>query len=192
VTRVSSQPEPRRNDRFEAIYLEYHASIYSYVYRRLNGAPAEVPDVVADVFAVAWRRLDRLPHGSEAQLWLYGLARHTLLNHRRGLRRRGRLLERLGREASTATQVTVASDAGDSWLVSAIERLPEPYREAVMLVSWEGCSHADAAQVLGCSVNAVALRLHKAKARLLADPLVTQQLFGARVGAVGTLEGRGR
>ena len=180
-------PPSRRRDRdrreqFEALYAEHHAAIYAYVYRRLPGSAAEVPDVVAEVFAVSWRRLDEMPAGAETRLWLFGLARHLLLNHRRGQRRRRRLFDRLSREASTVPQVTVMAEGGDAWLVAAIERLPDAYREALRLVSWEGCSHAQAAAVLGCSVNAVALRLHKAKARLRADPLVTEHLFAQGAG----------
>ena len=176
-----------RRGRFEALYLEHHAAIHAYVYRRLPGAPAEVQDVVAEVFVVAWRRLEEMPRGAEARLWLFGLARHTLFNHRRGQRRRRRLFDRLSREASTMPQATVIGEPADAWLVAAIERLPDAYREAVRLVSWEGCSHAEAAVVLGCSVNAVALRLHKAKARLRADPLVTEHLFAERAQDTRTL-----
>jgi len=50
-----------------------------------------------------------------------------------------------------------------------------------MLVSWDGCTHAEAAQVLDCSVNAVALRLHKAKTRLREDPLVAAHLQSSQV-----------
>ena len=180
-----------RRDQFEALYAEHHAAIYVYVYRRLPAALSEVPDVVAEVFAVTWRRLDEMPAGAETRLWLFGLARHLLLNHRRGQRRRRRLFDRLSREASTVPQATAMADGGDAWLVAAIERLPDAYREALRLVSWEGCSHAEAAAVLGCSVNAVALRLHKAKARLQADPLVMEHLFArgpGRAQASATLE----
>jgi RNA polymerase sigma-70 factor (ECF subfamily) len=178
---VSNERERRK--RFEALYAEHHASIYAYVYRRLPGAGADVPDVVAEVFAVAWRRLDLVPPGAQARLWLYGLARHTLLNQRRGQRRRLALLHRLRGEASTGARAHTPGDPEDVWLLAAIERLPDAYREALRLVNWEGCSHAEAAEILGCSVNAVALRLHKAKARLREDPLVTQHLFAARAQA---------
>ena len=70
----------------------------------------------------------------------------------------------------------VAAGEGDNSLKDAINRLPDPYREVLQLVAWEGCSHSEAAQVLGCSVNAVALRLHKAKARLRKDPVVAARL----------------
>ncbi len=185
-----STDELIRRELFEALYADHHAAIYAYVYRRTPGGAADAPDVVADVFAVAWRRLDEIPEGDATRLWLYGLARHVLLNHQRGHRRRVRLFARLHREAATAPAAAAPPELSDAWLVAAIERLPDPYREALRLVSWEGCSHAEAAQVLGCSVNAVALRVHKAKARLREDPLVTQHLFAARAAAVRAIDGR--
>ena len=48
-------------------------------------------------------------------------------------------------------------------LRGALEELPSGQREALILVVLEGLSHAEAAQVLGCSENAVAVRLHKAR-----------------------------
>ncbi len=180
-----------RRERFEALYTDEYASIYGYVYRRLHYAASEVPDLVAEVFSVAWRRLDDLPHGGEARLWLYGLARHLLANHRRGSHRRVRLQSRLRREVSTGVRVNVAADPADAWLADAIERLPDAYREALRLVSWEGCTHAEAAQILGCSVNAVALRLHKAKARLREDPLVAARLFAERAQAGDAVRAQG-
>jgi RNA polymerase sigma-70 factor (ECF subfamily) len=49
---------------------------------------------------------------------------------------------------------------------AALQELRPFDREVVLLVYWDGLSHAEAASVLGCSVNAVALRIKKAKARL--------------------------
>ncbi len=169
-----------RRTRFESLYLAHYATIYAYVHRRLPAAASDVPDVVADVFAVAWRRLEEIPDEHEARLWLFGIARHVLLNHGRGQRRRRRLFDRLSREESSRPQVAVAADPANAWLLAAIERLPDAYREAVRLVNWDGCTHAEAAAILGCSVNAVALRLHKAKARLRADPGVSEHLFAER------------
>lgn len=171
----ASRPDrAARRERFESLYVEHYAPIYRYVDRRIDGA--EVADVVADVFTAAWRRLGEVPEGEGARLWLYALARNSLLNQRRGRRRRWRLLSRLTAEAAALPRVEGAASEADNTMRDAINRLPDTYREVLRLVAWEGCSHAEAAQVLGCSVNAVALRLHKAKARLLEDPLVAAHL----------------
>ena len=107
---ASRQDRAARRERFEALYGQHYAPIYRYVDRRVDGP--EVPDVVADVFTAAWRRLDEVPEGEGARLWLYGLARNSLLNHGRGRRRRWRLLSRLSAEASAVRRVEVAAGEG--------------------------------------------------------------------------------
>lgn len=157
-------------DRFRALYFEHYASIYAYVHRRLAGAQADVHDVVAEVFAVLWRRLDELPAPPEDRLWLYGVARRCSLRARRSGLRRWRLRERLSDEARA--RETLNGHAGDSRTVlvrAAIQRLRPADREVLRLVLWEGLTHAEAASVLGCSANAVALRLHRARTRLRAE-----------------------
>lgn len=49
---------------------------------------------------------------------------------------------------------------------AAIARLREADREVLALVLWERLSHSEVAELLGCSTNAVAVRLHRARARL--------------------------
>ena len=66
----------------------------AYVLRRVERAE-DAGDVVAETFLVAWRRMDKVPAGDEARLWLYGVARRQLANQRRGELRRSRLADRL-------------------------------------------------------------------------------------------------
>jgi RNA polymerase sigma-70 factor (ECF subfamily) len=47
----------------------------------------------------------------------------------------------------------------------AFRSLPEGDRELLALVGWEGLDHAQIATVLGCSRNAVRIRLHRARKR---------------------------
>src|SRR5690349_25142851 len=55
---------------------------------RRCSSPEDAADVVAETYVIAWRRMDELPHGEAGRLWLYGVARRVLANHRRGERRR--------------------------------------------------------------------------------------------------------
>lgn len=156
-----------REDRFGALYDAHYRAVYRYVYRRLGPGVDEVRDTVADVFAVAWRRLDDAPVGDEQLLWLYGVAHRCVLRARRSASRRLRLLARLTDEARTRP-FSAAPDSGEHEVRDAIERLPAGDQEALRLVMWEGLSHREAAGVLGCSTNAIAQRLHTARERLRA------------------------
>ncbi|RPH35500.1 MAG: sigma-70 family RNA polymerase sigma factor, partial [Chloroflexi bacterium] len=49
--------------------------------------------------------------------------------------------------------------------LEALSRLSASDQELLRLVAWEELSHAEIAEVMGISVNAVAIRLHRARAR---------------------------
>jgi RNA polymerase sigma-70 factor (ECF subfamily) len=160
--------EKCREERFEALYVQHYPAIYAYVHRRLVGLGAEVTDVVADVFSVAWRRLDEVPDAPQARLWLYAVARRCVARARRSGWRRWRLQARLSEEARAGTDRR-SEDPQVSLVRDAVERLRPVDREVVRLVMWDGLTHAEVARVLGCSTNAVAVRLHKARKRLRAE-----------------------
>ncbi|HEX3946441.1 MAG TPA: sigma-70 family RNA polymerase sigma factor [Acidimicrobiales bacterium] len=171
----SSQEDPEPVETpFEVFYRAQYAGIYAFVLRRLDGSREDVADVAAEVFATAWRRRDQLPPPPEDRPWIYGVAGRVLSRHRRGHGRRTRLLHRLQDQAPVGPRsVEPADDASpparsdDARRVrSAMARLREADREVLALVLWDRLSHAEAGQVLGCSANAVAIRMHRARARL--------------------------
>jgi RNA polymerase sigma-70 factor (ECF subfamily) len=148
-------------DRLEDLFEAHHRALLAYAARRCPTL-SDAEDVVAEVFLVAWRRLDDVPAGDEALPWLYGVARKTIGNQRRGLLRRGRLQARL---EQTAERPETPGPTGTEPALEALARLSEGDRELLRLVAWEGLSHSEIAAVLGISVNAVAIRLHRARAR---------------------------
>src|SRR5690606_8089851 len=83
-----------RHRRLVELFEAHHTAVLGYVSRRAGSAD-RAADVFSEVFLVAWRRLDDVPPGAEARLWLFGVARRTLANARRATRRRDALVERL-------------------------------------------------------------------------------------------------
>jgi RNA polymerase sigma-70 factor (ECF subfamily) len=155
-----------RDDRFEELFREHYPAVRAYALRRTSRDAAQ--DVVAETFLVVWRRLDEVP--ADALPWLYGVARRVLANQRRGAQRGAALTERIAGATSGAAGDDPGERAGDAELIRlALGRLPEPSREALMLVAWHGLSGARAARAAGCSRAAFAVRLHRARARLAAE-----------------------
>lgn len=158
-------PLDQQKLRFQLFYETYYSAVYAFALRRLLGSSREdASDITAEVFATAWRRVDQIPEAPEDRLWIYGVARRVLSRHERGVRRRSRLLRRL--EFGRSLEIEVEDLGTREQVQAAISRLKSSDRDVLSLVFWEQLSHAEAARVLGCSVNAVALRLHKAKNRL--------------------------
>jgi RNA polymerase sigma factor (sigma-70 family) len=163
---MPAQDEAARRRRFEALYAQYHAQVLGYALRRLD-SPDEAADVLAETFLVAWRRLEVVPEGERSCLWLYGVARRVLSNHRRGAHRRTQLADRLREELAARLPLAEASGEGTA-LAVAFRSLRDDDRELLALQGWEGLAPAEIATVLGCSHNAARIRLHRARRRLRA------------------------
>ncbi|WP_337003183.1 MULTISPECIES: RNA polymerase sigma factor [unclassified Microbacterium] len=151
-----------------ALIAAFEASasdLLSYLTRRVG--PDDAGDLLGESMVVAWRRVRQLPDDPErARMWLFGVARGTLLNHARGERRRWALADRLrGRIGDGASRMP--ADAGMD-VRDAITRLDPDLAELVRLVHWDGFSLADAAELLGIPASTVRGRYQRAKAELRA------------------------
>ncbi|MEM9612005.1 MAG: RNA polymerase sigma factor [Actinomycetota bacterium] len=151
--------------RFRRLFETGYQPLVAYARRRtLN--PAAADDVVAETFATAWRRRADLRPGAAPLPWLYGIAANVLRNQRRSQGRALRLVDRLHHDPLTAAVAEVDLELPDPELHDALDRLSFDDREILRLVTWEEMSHAEIAETLGCSVNAVGIRLHRARKRL--------------------------
>jgi RNA polymerase sigma-70 factor (ECF subfamily) len=163
-----------RTHRFEAVYAQTYDHILGYVTRRCD-SPEDAADVVAETFAIAWRRVDVLPRGAEARLWLYGVARNVLANHRRGLARHRHRSVELDTDLADLYAHSPEGGVELGAIARAFRELREADRELISLLAWEGLDHGEIAKVLGCSRNAVRIRLHRARKRF------SKELAGAGV-----------
>jgi RNA polymerase sigma factor (sigma-70 family) len=152
-------------DRFERCFRDHYAQLLAFSMRRVSGREV-AEDAVADTFAVAWRRRDRIP--DTALPWLYAIAAHVIANQYRSTRRRHNLDTRLAHETgATAPGPDPAESLGRRDAFStAFALLEEPEREVLRLVAWDGLDTRDAARVFGCSPGAFRVRLHRARRKL--------------------------
>jgi len=157
--------ESEARDRLAAVYDECAPRVYAYAARHCGAVDAD--DVVAETFAVAWRRIDVVP--DPAIGWLLVTARHVIAGRRRSERRHVDLASRLASlgdppQAPAAEDVAVRRRA----VFDALATLSEREREALLLTAWDGLDHGAAAAVAGCSTRAFRARLMRARARLTA------------------------
>ncbi len=171
----ADEAKDQRELRFHRLYQTGYGPVQAYVVNRL-GMADDVPDIVAEVFTTAWRRLSDIPPPPADRFWLYGTARRVIARRHRSAGRLRNLLGRLAAERYPAGPPPVgAGDPLQQRVLTALGELRPADREALLLVCWEELSYAEAAEVLGCSANAVGIRVHKAKTRLraLLDPGTT-------------------
>lgn len=166
MTAVTAGPaEASDEESFRAVFAATYDDVRRFVARRTH--PVDVPDVVSDVYLVAWRKVAALPREvDEARPWLFATARHVLANRARGERRRDALTLRVARQPA---EVAGAHDDGVAWRVDvarAFARLSPADQEVLALTAWDGLTQAEAGAVLGISAGAYGVRLVRARRRL--------------------------
>lgn len=169
--------------RFEAFYRARYQEIAAYVRRRVADSAAD--DVIATVFAVAWRRFGDVPGPPQDRPWLFRVARNTISDHDRAQRRWFRLGVRLTADAAIAARPVGNPDPGyeHELVLVALAALRPAQREALQLVHWEELSHAEAAAVVGCTVNAFELRYRRARHALRAAVASADSVATAAIAA---------
>jgi RNA polymerase sigma-70 factor (ECF subfamily) len=178
---------------FAELFRRRHPDVFRFALH-LTGSVATAEDVVQDVFMVVVRDGARYDAGrATVAAWLCGIARNLV---RQRLERDRRL-----------TSVDFADDGEPSavdnggvdplagllraerveTLRRAVQALPLPYREAVVLCDLQEMSYEEAAGALGCPVGTVRSRLHRARTMLAARLAVSAlapaaSAAGARAG----------
>ena len=151
-------------DRFEQIYREHFRAVLRFAAARIDHERAK--DVAAETFLIAWRRLDDVP--ADPRPWLFGVARRVIAGQFRSETRHKALARRVGAERGGNTeQADLSEPLGDRDQVrAALGTLSERDREVLRLVTWDGLSAAEGAQVLAVTKLAFTVRLHRARRRL--------------------------
>lgn len=160
--RRATHPDPR--EAFDALYRATRTDLLRYLVRRTTDAE-EAADLLAETYATAWRKLESIPAGDGARLWLFGVARNLLLRSARRRRVADALVDRLAGELRAAEPRTPTDDRAER-LRSALSELSERDREIVTLTAWEDLTPREIAKVMATSPNAVRIRLHRARKQL--------------------------
>jgi RNA polymerase sigma-70 factor (ECF subfamily) len=143
-------------------FRAYAARVLAYLLHRTD--PETAQDVLQEVFVTAFGKATQI---SDPPLgWLFGTARRLLANRYRRFRREdqliARVIEGVGQEAdSDAYELRQA-------FAQTLATLPAGDREVLTLTGWYALTPEQAAQALGCTPSAYAVRLHRARKRLAA------------------------
>jgi RNA polymerase sigma-70 factor, ECF subfamily len=159
---MGARNQVARRERFDAVFSAHYAAVLRYAVRRVGETSA--PEVVAETFLVAWRRLPEVP--DNALPWLYATARRVAANERRRRARASRLAHRVEADrAHDAVRDVAETVTQRAWVLELLEQLPDRDREVLLLTEWEQLCPDDAARALGCSAAAYRVRLHRARRR---------------------------
>jgi RNA polymerase sigma-70 factor (ECF subfamily) len=140
---------------FGELHARYAGMVHAILLARLP--PDDAEDQVQEVFLLAWKRLAQLEGDFGA--WLAAIARHRAAD----AYRRRRPTEALRDESTHARGPDVAEARN---VLAAIQRLPEAYRETLVMRLCEGMSGPEIAEVTGLEPGSVRINLHRGMKRL--------------------------
>jgi RNA polymerase sigma-70 factor (ECF subfamily) len=162
---------------FEALVERYQARVFRLACRLTSEADAA--DVVQDTFLQVYQHLATFRGDARFSTWLYRIATNAgLMVHRRRARRPTESLDPWlprfdadGVHADTPAQLSVVTrmeerldrDRLAAAARTALDRVPDLYREAFVLRDLEELSTAEVARVLGIEVATVRQRVHRAR-----------------------------
>jgi RNA polymerase sigma-70 factor (ECF subfamily) len=156
-----------REKQFNDLYLSTREDVLSYLIRRARTLE-DAADALAETYAAAWAKLDSLPKGDEARLWLFGAARIELLRATDRARQHDSVISSLADEIRSALSDHYPAIALDADLTAAMSHLSIRDQEILRLTAWEELTPREIAIVSGLSPNVVRVRLHRARRQLQA------------------------
>ena len=172
----------RDPDAFEAFYRRHVEAVQRFVARRVTDAH-RAADLTAEVFVAVIESADTYrPGRGDPVAWLYGVARNVVAADRRRNAREHRAYARIAGHALVNTddiariEERIAAEQRARPLLRALEALPDHERAVMELVAIDGLSTTRAAQALGISRVAAAMRLMRAKRAM--RETVTPQVAG--------------
>ncbi|MBI5635007.1 MAG: RNA polymerase sigma factor [Nitrospirae bacterium] len=159
---------------FELLIARHQRAVYNLALRFLNDSD-EAEDVAQDVFIRIYKAAATYTPDAKFTTWLYTIVRNLCFNVLRS--RRQAVIVSVDDEALPELPAQnedpvkrITRQQLRKKVIHAVGRLPENMRLAVILSKYHGLSYDEVAGIMGCSVNAIKLRVHRAKA-LLAEEL---------------------
>lgn len=127
---------------------------------------SDADDLVQDTLIKAWSNREKFEAGTNLRAWLFTILRNTYYTI--VVRRRREVADEDGKHAAT-----LSSAPTQDWSVAmrsletALRKLPDEHREALILVGAAGLSYEEAAEICGCALGTIKSRVNRARQRLM-------------------------
>jgi RNA polymerase sigma-70 factor, ECF subfamily len=158
------------------LFSSYEAKIRGYILSMVHHS-AEADDLTQEVFLQVHRKLGSLRDPDAVVSWLYRIATHVCYDRFRQSSRQPRTepledADSVSAKGDIADQLSLgrALEQADmsACVRSYIESIPTEYQQVILLHDVEELNNPEIARLLGASLGAVKIRLHRARRKLQA------------------------
>ncbi len=158
----------------DSLYRTHFSDVRRFIFHFVQN-PALADELTQDAFLKAYEAWGSFRGEAPERIWLLRIARNVCLDYLRSPRARAKAVPLDdGLEITTAPgcepPLTVDQAARQAEMTDCVQRfvlsLPETLRTPLILHDMEGLTNAQIAQVVGVSLEAAKMRLHRARAGL--------------------------
>ena len=167
---------------FDELALPLFDQLYNFA-RWLTQSREEAEDLVQETFAKALRGFPSFQPGTNFRAWMYRILRNTFLTSRTGLKAAPTYslddenLAPLEPGTSQTPEAILIERSNQHLVQSAIEELPLPFREILLLCEVDEMSYQEISETLSVPIGTVMSRLSRARTALRG--IIKQKLEGA-------------
>jgi RNA polymerase sigma-70 factor (ECF subfamily) len=148
---------------FEAAALPHLDELYRTA-RRLTGSATEAEDVVQETYLQAWKSFHRFESGTNCRAWLHKILFHVVQHYRR---KSFRLVLKQDDEDTFVENLTyeppIPEEVTDDDVLAAFGKIPEHYREVVLLADVHEFAYREIAETLSIPLGTVMSRLNRGR-----------------------------
>ncbi len=153
---------------FEAEALPHLDALFGTAIR-LTGNRSEAEDLLQEVYLQAWKSFHRYEKGTNCRAWLFAILSNKLRHYRRKKATqkvftldsdKSDLLE------STPDEPLVPAAIEDEQILTALEKVPHDYREAVLLADVQNFSYKEIAEITESPIGTVMSRISRGRKML--------------------------
>jgi RNA polymerase sigma-70 factor (ECF subfamily) len=162
--------EERSSAVFEQLAMPLFDRLYNFAHW-LTRNREEAEDLVQETYVKALKGFSSFEPGTNFKAWIFRILRNTFLTSRTGLKAATVPLDLQDHDAAlpveNETPETILIDrASERIMQEAIEELPVPFREILLLCEVEEMSYQDIAATLAIPMGTVMSRLSRARRAL--------------------------
>ena len=158
------EPVPLPDDEFKEQLAQVIPHLRAFG-RSLSGSRDTADDLVQETLLKAWAARKRFQAGTNMRAWTFIILRNLFLSQMRRARFKGEW------DDVTAAKILAAPASQDRHvelgdMQRALLHLPQPQREALILVGAGGFAYEEAAEICGCAVGTIKSRVARGRVAL--------------------------
>lgn len=171
-TLLAGEASQQASEALMELYRRFGQGIYTYA-RKILGDSHTAEDITQEVFLQLYKAGAAADVILNLPSYIYRIARNQCLTHKKRITSRFTALDDFEIESS---DVHYEDKELQQLVTTALELLPDDYREALVLHEYNGCTYEEISNILNISLDLVKVRIFRAKKKLreLLSPYITE------------------